>query len=703
MTKFLKILLVTLCTLILICILGTIALLTFVNPNHFKGQISQQVEKITGREFTINGNIAWSFFPWVGIQIDDADLANAIGFGPAPFIHIGEVDVKVKLLPLLTGHIEAATVVLKDSQANLTINKAGTNNWHDLVSKTTDSKQQGEHISATETTGKHTEKLNVLVSGIDISKASVNWHNEQTDQQAKIMLYKLKSTHINFDGNPFNVKVRLNAERNQPAMAIQLSLDTHLQFDHDKQHYKATDLNLSSHLSSVNLPSGEMDFALQTDAVLDLAKQTLKLDNWRSNLNDLTVQGTINGTNLMDAPQFSGSVTIPTFNLASFLQSMGIQTRGGNALRSASAKLEFNATNNSLNIPKVSATIDKSTLNGKFAINDFAARSAEFNFNINRLDLNRYQFNTTKAQPSSQRAATLAQTRASISDNDTNQPATPWSARGNVTIGQLRVGKVNASNVNASIYTNKGITTINPLRAGIYGGSLNGNITINQQNPTPRYKVVVGLNNFSIPAITGNNKITGRGNAKANISMSGNASKTLLKTMNGNASIALSSGAIKGLDVIGIADMAYSALRLGQLPSAPKGKATQYGSMTASARIKSGVAYNNDLRIRSSLATVKGKGKINLVTQAINYHLELSLNQSSSAFNALQGKLGGPIPVKVTGTLSNPKIVPDMAALMTRGVGQAIGGGVEDVKHGLKNTTKDIGKQLKSLKSIFDQ
>src|SRR3546814_9681635 len=100
MAKPLKIILLVVGGLVLLVIAALIAVALLFDPNDYRGQIQDKVQEETGREFAL-GDIKLSVFPWLSVQLSDARLGNAAGFGEQSFAEIQQVKVGVKLLPLL--------------------------------------------------------------------------------------------------------------------------------------------------------------------------------------------------------------------------------------------------------------------------------------------------------------------------------------------------------------------------------------------------------------------------------------------------------------------------------------------------------------------------------------------------------------------------------------------------------------------------
>src|SRR3546814_10264849 len=146
MAKPLKIILRVVGGLVLLVIAALIAVALLFDPNDYRGQIQDKVQEETGREFAL-GDIKLSVFPWLSVQLSDARLGNAAGFGEQAFAEIQQVKVGVKLLPLLFDQqVQVDTVTLDGLHLNLAKNKAGVANWQDLIDLQKN-KRSEEHTS----------------------------------------------------------------------------------------------------------------------------------------------------------------------------------------------------------------------------------------------------------------------------------------------------------------------------------------------------------------------------------------------------------------------------------------------------------------------------------------------------------------------------------------------------------------------------
>ncbi len=130
-----KLLLKILLTLLVIPVVLIATVHFFVDPNQYKGEISAWVGAATGRHLTLAGDLGLSLFPWIGVEVRDASLAQPMGFGDEPFARIQEVQARLKLLPLLQGRLELGEVLGTGVTLNLIRAPDGRANWDDLTGR----------------------------------------------------------------------------------------------------------------------------------------------------------------------------------------------------------------------------------------------------------------------------------------------------------------------------------------------------------------------------------------------------------------------------------------------------------------------------------------------------------------------------------------------------------------------------------------
>src|SRR3990167_2054503 len=81
---------------IVLFIITIIVLTTVVNPNDYKNRIDQYVYSQTGRHLIIQGNVGWSFIPWLGIDLKKVTITNPPEFQGPNLATLGEIKLIVR-------------------------------------------------------------------------------------------------------------------------------------------------------------------------------------------------------------------------------------------------------------------------------------------------------------------------------------------------------------------------------------------------------------------------------------------------------------------------------------------------------------------------------------------------------------------------------------------------------------------------------
>ena len=144
-----KKILVTLLILILLTAIGIVSLIVFVDPNNYRGFISDTVKDKTGYELTIDGNLRWHIWPQVSILTDSVKLSDIDA--KKPILTADNMRLDVELFPLFSKKLEIKNVFIKSAIINITDESKGQVYKHKAEqqpttddTQTTQTKQQKE-------------------------------------------------------------------------------------------------------------------------------------------------------------------------------------------------------------------------------------------------------------------------------------------------------------------------------------------------------------------------------------------------------------------------------------------------------------------------------------------------------------------------------------------------------------------------------
>ena len=114
--------------------LAAVAFFLFFDANDFREEIGAAVQKATGRELVIEGDVALKVFPWLAVDVGSSELGNAKGFDKTPFARFEHAQLSVQLLPLLfRQEIVVGTIKIDGLVLNLEEDRRGVTNWDDLL------------------------------------------------------------------------------------------------------------------------------------------------------------------------------------------------------------------------------------------------------------------------------------------------------------------------------------------------------------------------------------------------------------------------------------------------------------------------------------------------------------------------------------------------------------------------------------------
>ena len=131
MKAFGKILGLVLLGLLLIIVAAGFALTHLFDPNDYKDEIRQIARDKAHIELTLNGDIGWSLFPWLGLELHEASVATLIN-PTEPYADLQMLGLSVRVLPLLRREVQMSDVRVEGLNLRLKRDKNGHGNWEDI-------------------------------------------------------------------------------------------------------------------------------------------------------------------------------------------------------------------------------------------------------------------------------------------------------------------------------------------------------------------------------------------------------------------------------------------------------------------------------------------------------------------------------------------------------------------------------------------
>lgn len=260
--------------LVLIVVAGLIALPFVVDPNDYKDEISTQVEKVTGRNLTLQGDIGLSVFPWIALELGPLSLSNAEGFKSDSFAKVEAAEIRIKLMPLLKKQLEMDTVVLDGLVLNLETDKNGKTNWDDLTKSAEEDLNESKPEQDEAKSGP--ALAGVSIAGVQLSNANILWSDASKGES-----YQLRNLNLNTDplvpGEPTAVDMAFDLISAKPEAKAHVTLDSNVMVDMENQQYALSDLAFTTLAEGKGLPFSQADISLNGNIQADMVKQLVSV------------------------------------------------------------------------------------------------------------------------------------------------------------------------------------------------------------------------------------------------------------------------------------------------------------------------------------------------------------------------------------------------------------------------------------------
>jgi AsmA protein len=623
--------------LVLAVVIGMLLVSLLVNPNDFKPKIAAAVKDSTGRELNLKGDIKLSVFPWVALQLGPASLGNPPGFGDAPFLSFNRADIRVKLLPLLSKRLEVARVVLDGLDLRLVKHADGKANWQ---------MDEKETVPAKPATPESSGPALQSIAGIAVTHGRVSYNEyliENLDFETGAI-----SGH-----QEVPVSLTLDANRGIAGETFALTAKFKVEDSPDTKELRIAALDVNGIVTRSTGTRLHYEFAVpQLSANLD--KQTLSLPEFSLNLGAAKITGKLSGTKIVDDMQLIGSIALAPLVLKEFASNFGIalpKTQDPKALSSLSLGTAFSYDTDGATLDDLQIKLDDTTLKGDIKLGLGKTESVKFKLGADRIDLDRYRPPVGSTPDPNSAAANQPKPKAPA---DTSEPMT---AEGTFTLAAAHAAGLDFTNLLITVDMKDNVTHLHPLEAQLYGGKYSGDLTYDARTATPSIGMDEHLSSVDVAQLLANTKAKGRASGKANVNIKGTArgagADDIMKTLNGHFDASVASGALEGMDVGYELAMAQALLNKSLSTSVPNTHKTAFDAFKMSALITNGVAETKDLAISSAVLKVTGQGTINLPTSGINMTLLASVMKTA-------GTTALAIPLKVTGTYTDPSVKPDL-------------------------------------------
>ena len=364
--------------LIVLLVVAYFALTRWINPNDFKPQIIEAVQQATGRTAVLNGNIGWSFYPNLGIQIEDAALGNPPGFNQPTFATIESADLLLNWDELLEGKVQISRLILNGLQVHL-ITDGKKNNWtFPSTTSNTPANAQDED-----------QQLSFMLQEVELNNGTLTYDDNNTKAHYPLTIFNLSSPNFTLVA-PMEVKASGNIMSDNLSGGFKIDS---LFFDMKTQDLiNLNNLAFSSHFTYVDNSDQNIPIVLDLsgNVGIDLEHNGVTLTNIKFALNQI-LNGTLNAKVQNFAnPVYSGNIKLPSFALESLLNSFNQHLPNlPNKTQFANTSLNTNFAGSLKNVSLTNLALGfgNTMITGTINFNSFTPFNMNEKLAINQLDV----------------------------------------------------------------------------------------------------------------------------------------------------------------------------------------------------------------------------------------------------------------------------------------------------------------------------
>lgn len=631
----------------------------------YKERLEASASSAIGRDVTVGDNLSFRIFPRTSFRVDNLEIANAEGFDGPYLARVGEADIGVKLFALLSGIVEVDRFVLTEPEIALARMSDGRVNWNLAQGA---APQAGAENAGGHSSGALKElrlgDVRIVDGRATYRDAAAGQNFAAEDIDLNVILkslsepFEAQGTMI-FQGAPAQIDVVATTlsqmMRGEPAnLKLEASLGA---------ASAGADLTVTPPEKGAETPAEGFSGRYAGPVRLEAP--------------DLSALAALFGVELADAPGFD------SLNLSGNIDG------DAGAFRLSNAAIGFDAIE----------------AQGALDLDWTGARpKAGGVLSTESLDLRPYMpppAENAEGFPAwSETPMDFSSLRNIDADLDVSTNA--------IYLNDLNIGE---SRLLLTIENGRMAAEIPEL--SMYGGQGSGQLVVNARSATPSFS-----GNFDMGAVKAqplsvdlfkHDNLLGLGSFKFNFTASGASQAAIMASMDGGGGFDLADGALKGVNIAGIA-RAAAELRQGLNPAAlatavaqatGPAEQTDFTEFLSDFAIEDGNVTAPTISMNGPFLSMNGAGSVNLPAQTLD--LRLAPRATSTADG--QGGRAIAVPLRIGGTFSQPTVSIDAEALLAGGAEETLRGVLQGIAGGGENgdsaAESETGQEEQSLEETL--
>ena len=662
-----KRIIIFICGLLVVIALAIAAVPFFLTADFVGEQLKTAVAKNTGRKLTINGSLRFKFWPEVMVEANDVTLSNPPGMFKGQFAAIKTLRVKVAAMPLLSKQVDVKEMTLISPRLSLVVDGKGRENWSFSANSSTDKAKPavGEQSNAKDGSSKSAFELDeVKLAPIVIKGGDVRFLDERSGSA--------------FAAKNVNLAIKIGG------LSGPVSIKGDLVWNKEK-------IKLDTFVKSPMTLTGR-------GSPIDLAIDSRLLNaqfNGRAKLG--------NGLGL------AGTVKTKTPSIRELAAWTGSPLPKGKGLGAFSANAALDMSGKVIKLSKAKVSLDGMNAQGSLNISLAGSRpSITANVGMDRIDVNQYLQNGGSTKTAAGKKSSGDWSDAPIDMSGLKAV----DAKVSIATSQIRFKDVVIGKTRVSATLKNGQLNAKLSQMAFYDGKASGQIILNGNQKRPTIQGALnasGLNAFRLlKDFADFKRLEGAAQMQLSLATAGRSQREMVSTLAGNVKMKFTNGAVRGINIASMIRNVQKSILGGWDKGKGESKNTDFSVLSASFKIKDGIATNSDLKLIGPLVRISGGGDVDMLRKRLNYRVKPKVVASLKGQGATKKLKGIAVPIIIKGPWSNPKIYPDIKGILnnpeaafnklSKLVGKA--GGI-DLKKAKKKITKKVEEKV--VKKIEEQ
>lgn len=628
----------------------------FVDVDSYKPMIEEKVSEATGRPFRLAGDLDLSLFPWAGFGLSDLHLGNPPGFEREDFLYVRSIDVRVKLLPLLSRDLQVKRFILEGVQVNLEKAEDGRTNWEDLGGAPKEAGKKPAEQTPPES-GKEISTSELPLQALAVGDFSVSgallWIDHAAGTRKEISDLSLKLQNVSLD-QPIDMIFALKLDGNPLRLEGAIG-------------------PLSKDPMTASIP-------------MDL--QLTALD--RLNMH---IKGSIES--LASTRRYDMGIQIAPFSPRELLQAFGGQTAPATAdpdvLKRASLEVRAAGTPTEVSLKEGLVQLDQSNVKFSAQAEQFHRPSLAFDLELDKINIDRYLPPPGKEEGDQDKGTEKPKTGKKAEPID-YEPLRKLILDGTVRVGTLEAKGLRIQDILLEVSAKDGVIRMDPLEAKLYQGTIRADAQADVRGKTPKSRFSTRLKGIQagplVRSLADKDIIEGTVQGDVALDTVGDRPDPIKQNLNGRGELLFQNGAIVGVDLAAMARNAQAAFGLAEKQQTGDRPKTDFSELSAPFTIKEGVVNTPGTQLKSPFLRLVATGTADLVDEILDFRVEPKVVATMKGQGDTKERSGIRVPILVTGPFSSPKFRPDL-----KGV----------IEENLKGKVPDASQLKKMLQPGSDQ